>query len=124
MIPLRPALLVASAAFVAACSSNAYTARPVAVAPAPPAKDDGKPAKGGDGGTKHAAARTATLAMSDDYAVAYATYPAWKGACLVVGAAVPARDEPQRARAVRDRFVREVLPKIEITKDEEPKDRF
>jgi len=57
-------------------------------------------------------ARTASLAMRDGFAVAYATYPAWKGACLVVGVAVPARDDEPRARAVRDRFVSEVLPRV------------
>jgi hypothetical protein len=70
-------------------------------------------------------ARTATLAMRDTYAVAYATYPAWgKTSCLVVGVAIPGRDEDTRARAVRDRFAREVLPKVEVTRPDEPKDRF
>jgi hypothetical protein len=69
-------------------------------------------------------AATATLGVHDAYAVAYGTYPAWKNACLVVGIAVPARDEIERAKDVRDRFVREVLPKIEVTKDEEPPERF
>ena len=69
-------------------------------------------------------ARTATLGDHDEYAVAYATYPAWKGACLVVGIAVPARDELDRARAVRDRFAAEVLPKLEVTAKDEPKERY
>jgi len=68
-------------------------------------------------------ARTASLAVHDGFAVGYATYPAWKGACLVLGIAVPARDDEARARAVRDRFVREVLPKVVILSKEEPKGR-
>jgi hypothetical protein len=68
-------------------------------------------------------ATTATLGVHDQYAVAYATYPAWKGACLVVGIAVPARDELERAKAVCDRFVAEVLPRLEVLAREEPKGR-
>ena len=45
-------------------------------------------------------------------------------ACLVVGVAVPARDDESRARAVRDRFVTEVLPKIVVTTPAEPKERY
>lgn len=69
-------------------------------------------------------ARTATLLQKDTYAGAWATYPAWKGACLVVGVAVPAREEEQRARDVRDRFLHEVLPKVEVLSAEEPKERY
>jgi hypothetical protein len=69
-------------------------------------------------------AKTATLAEHDTYAAAYAMYPAWKGACLVVGVAVPARDDLARAKEVRDRFVREVFPKLEVTAPHEPKERF
>jgi hypothetical protein len=69
-------------------------------------------------------ARTATLASHDGYAGVYATYPAWKGACLVVGVAVPARDDDERAREVRDRFAKEVLPKLQVMSSEEPKERF
>jgi hypothetical protein len=69
-------------------------------------------------------ATTATLGMRDQYAVAYATYPAWKGACLVVGIAIPARDELERAKAVRDRFAAEVLPTIQVTAKDEPKEMF
>ncbi len=68
-------------------------------------------------------ARTASLAVHDGFAVAYGTYPAWKGACLLVGIAVPARDDERRARAVRDRFAREVLPKVIVTAKEAPKGR-
>jgi hypothetical protein len=69
-------------------------------------------------------ARTATLAARDSYAGAFAAYPAWPGACLIVGVAVPAGSDPQRARDVRDRFVKEVFPHVEVTAREEPKERY
>ncbi len=69
-------------------------------------------------------ARTATLTERESYAVAYGAYPAWKGACLVVGVAVPSRDDEARAREVRDRFVRDVLPKVEVLTDNEPKEKY
>ena len=62
--------------------------------------------------------------MHDDYAVAYALYPAWKGACLVLGIAVPARGEIERAKALRDRFTKEVLPALQVTSPSEPPDRY
>jgi hypothetical protein len=65
-------------------------------------------------------AKTASLFVHDGFAVAYATYPAWKGACLVVGIAVPSREDEARARAVRDRFAKEVLPKVMVLAKEEP----
>jgi hypothetical protein len=68
-------------------------------------------------------AKTASLAMRDGFAVAYATYPAWKGACLIVGIAVPAHEDEARARAVRDRVAKEVLPKVLVLAKEEPKAR-
>jgi len=70
-------------------------------------------------------AKAATLVEQGEQAIAYGVYPAWPGACLVVGVAVPARDgERQRATDVRDRFAREVLPKIEVIRADEPKERF
>lgn len=69
-------------------------------------------------------AKTATLAARDKYAGAYATYPAWPKRCLVVGVAVPARDDESRAREVRDRFVHDVFPKVEVTSADEPKERY
>jgi hypothetical protein len=69
-------------------------------------------------------AKTATLLQKESYAGAWATYPAWKGSCLVMGVAVPSRDEDERARDARDRFLREVLPKVEILTPEEPKERY
>jgi hypothetical protein len=69
-------------------------------------------------------ARAATLAMREGYAVAYGSYPAWPGACLILGIAVPAREDEERARAVRDRFAQEVLPRVRVLVKEEPKERY
>jgi hypothetical protein len=69
-------------------------------------------------------ARAATLAAREGYAVAYGAYPAWPGACLILGIAVPAREDEQRARQVRDRFAQEVLPRVQVIAKEEPKERY
>jgi hypothetical protein len=69
-------------------------------------------------------ATTATLGDRDQYAVSYGIYPAWRGACLVLGVAVPARDELGRAKAVRDRFANEVLPNVKVLTPDEPKERY
>jgi hypothetical protein len=69
-------------------------------------------------------ATTATLGDRDQYAVTYATYPAWRGACLILGVAVPVRNELERAKAVRDRFASDVLPIVQVTTAEEPKERY
>jgi hypothetical protein len=69
-------------------------------------------------------ATTATLGVRDEYAVAYATYPAWRSGCLVVGIAIPARGELERAKAVRDRFVSDSLPKLLVFAKEEPKESY
>jgi hypothetical protein len=69
-------------------------------------------------------ATTATLGIHEQYAAAYGAYPAWRGACLVLGMAVPARRELARAKAVRDRFVAEVLPRLEVSARDEPKERY
>ncbi len=68
-------------------------------------------------------ASTATLGAREQYVVGYGIYPAWPGACLALGVAVPSRDEPERAKAVRDRFVAEVLPTVKVSKDE-PKESY
>jgi hypothetical protein len=68
-------------------------------------------------------AKAASLVMREGFAVAYAVYPAWKGACIVAGVAVPARDDEARARDVRDRFARDILPKLIVLSREEPKER-
>lgn len=69
-------------------------------------------------------AKTATILSRESYAAAWAAYPAWDKACLIVGVAVPARDDEARAREVRDRFVKEVLPKVVVTTPTEPKERY
>jgi hypothetical protein len=70
-------------------------------------------------------AKAATLVEQGSQAIAYAIYPAWPGACLVVGVAVPSRDgEGERAKEVRDRFVRDVLPHVEVIRQEEPTERY
>jgi hypothetical protein len=69
-------------------------------------------------------AKTATVLSRESYAAAWASYPAWDKACLVVGVAVPARDDEARARDVRDRFVKEVLPQVLVTAPVEPKERY
>ena len=69
-------------------------------------------------------ARTATLADHESYAGSYAAYPVWKNACLIVGVAVPSRSDDARAREVRDRFVKEVFPHVEVVAGEEPPERY
>jgi len=69
-------------------------------------------------------AKTATLGVRDQYAVAYGAYPAWPGQCLILGVAVPAREELDRAKAVRDRFATDVLPKVIVTSKMVPKDAY
>jgi len=69
-------------------------------------------------------AKTATILSRESYAAAWAAYPAWDKACLIVGVAVPARDDEARAREVRDRFVNEVLPHVVVTTPVEPKERY
>jgi hypothetical protein len=69
-------------------------------------------------------ARAATLATREGYAVAYGSYPAWPGACLILGIAVPAREDEERARAVRDRFAQEVLPHVRVLAKDEPPGRY
>ncbi len=69
-------------------------------------------------------AKVATVAYRDAYAGAYAAYPAWKGACLIIGVAVPARDDEGRAREVRDRFAKEVLPHVQVIGRDEPKEMY
>lgn len=70
-------------------------------------------------------AKTATIFARESYEAAWAAYPAWGDtACLVLGVAIPVRDDPQRAKEVRDRFLEEVFPKVTVTGAEEPKERF
>lgn len=69
-------------------------------------------------------AQTATALMREAYAGTYAAYPVWKNGCLIVGVAVPSRDDDERAREVRDRFAREVLPHVEVVSKVEPPERY
>jgi len=69
-------------------------------------------------------AKTATVLSNENYAAAWTTYPAWPGACLVLGVAIPARDDEPRAREVRDRFVKDVFPGLKVMMLAEPKERF
>jgi hypothetical protein len=70
-------------------------------------------------------ARTATVLARETYEAAWAAYPSWGStACLILGVAVPDRDDPERAKEVRDRFLKEVFPKIVVTGADEPKERF
>jgi hypothetical protein len=69
-------------------------------------------------------AKTATVLSRENYAAAWVAYPAWDKACLIVGVAIPARDDEPRAREVRDRFVKEIFPKVVVTGATEPKERY
>ena len=52
------------------------------------------------------------------YPSAFAVYPAWKDACLVIGVSVPGDDAPL-ADVVRDRLVRDALPAVVIKSGQE-----
>ncbi len=69
-------------------------------------------------------AKTATVLSRESYEAAWAAYPAWDKACLVIGVAIPTRDDPARAKEVRDRFVSDVFPKLVVLSPTEPKERF
>ena len=47
------------------------------------------------------------------YPSAFAVYPAWRDACLVIGVSVPGDDAPL-ADVVRDRLVRDALPAVVV----------
>jgi hypothetical protein len=69
-------------------------------------------------------ARTATVAARDTYAASWSAYPVWKNACLIVGVAIPSRDDEPRARSARDRFAKDVFKTVEILTPDEPKERY
>ncbi len=69
-------------------------------------------------------AKTATVLSRENYAAAWTAYPAWDKACLIVGVAIPARDDEPRAREVRDRFVKDVFPHVVVSAATEPKERY
>jgi len=48
------------------------------------------------------------------YAAAYAVYPAWTDACLVVGVAAPENEAGEGARVLRDRLVKDALPSLVV----------
>lgn len=47
------------------------------------------------------------------FSAAYAAYPAYSDACLVFGFAVPWREHEDTAKQVRDRWVKEGVPRLE-----------
>lgn len=55
------------------------------------------------------------------YPSAYAVYPAWTDACLVIGVSVPEDDAGTLAGKVRDRLVRDALPSLVAKPGEGPK---
>lgn len=70
-------------------------------------------------------AKTATVLAREQYEAAWAAYPAWgQKACLVMGVAVPVKDDPTRAKEVRDRFIKDVFPALVTTGPDEPKESF
>ena len=69
-------------------------------------------------------AKTATVLSRETYAAAWTAYTAWPQACLIVGIALPARDDEARAREVRDRFVKDVFPRVVVVAEVEPKERY
>lgn len=64
--------------------------------------------------------KVATLIARGTYHCAYMAYPAWKDTCLVIGVGIPSRGEDARARALRDRFAREVLPNVTVSASTPP----
>lgn len=97
---------------------------PTAFAWSPPASPPPAPRKISIVDVDPVIAKTATVLARESYAAAWAAYPAWDKACLIVGVAVPAREDEGRARLVRDRFVSQVLPKVSVTTALEPKERY
>ncbi len=139
-LPADPAAAAAAAA-AASAASPSDSSSPVAPAPAtilpssllgrmrlprpaPPPAPPVMPKKIAIVDVDPLYAKTATILSRESYAAAWAAYPAWDKACLIVGVAVPARDDEARAREVRDRFVKEVLPHVVVTTPVEPKERY
>lgn len=58
-------------------------------------------------------ARINTLFAKKDYRAAYAGYVMWPQACTIFGIAVPVRDSPELAAAVRDRYLKEGFVRME-----------
>lgn len=55
-----------------------------------------------------------SLFGSSRYAAAYAVYPAWPDVCLVIGYAVPARDDNLLAQQVRSRIVHDAFTAVVV----------
>jgi hypothetical protein len=53
-----------------------------------------------------------SLVLNEDYLALMAAYQSWPGTCLVEGFAVQSTDHPDLAKRVRDRWVREALPRL------------
>lgn len=53
-----------------------------------------------------------SMIVADEYVGFMAAYQSWPGTCLVQGFAVVATDHPELATKVRDRWVREAVPKL------------
>jgi hypothetical protein len=57
-------------------------------------------------------ARVKSLIADEDYAAAIAAYQSWPGTCLVQGFAVVAGENPELARSIRDRWIKEGAPHL------------
>ena len=55
-----------------------------------------------------------------EFSGAWAAYPSYKDACLVLAVAVPWRDHPELAQKLRDRFVSEGFPQLAVASDLRP----
>ena len=55
-----------------------------------------------------------------EFSGAWAAYPSYKDACLVLAVAVPWRDHPELAQKLRDRFVSEGFPRLAVASDVRP----
>ena len=55
-----------------------------------------------------------------EFSGAWAAYPSYKDACLVLAVAVPWRDHPELAQKLRDRFVSEGFPQLAVASDVRP----
>jgi hypothetical protein len=64
--------------------------------------------------------KVATLIARGTYECAFAAYPAWKDTCLIVALGVPSKGERTRAKALRDRFTREVFPNVHVSSSSPP----
>jgi hypothetical protein len=61
-----------------------------------------------------------TLFTKKSYRAAYAAYAMWPGTCTIFGVAVPVRESPELAAAVRDRYVSEGFSRMEQRSSQPP----